>query len=461
MKKLFTLLLFIAIFAIVHAQQPGTWQSSGSNIQATPRTIFSVSVVDSSVIWGISAHPALGVAAREFTRTIDGGITWQSGIIDASNGGAFTALSICAINANIAWVIMTNVPSQNQGRIYKTTDGGQTWIQQTGSFNNSGNAITSIHFFDENNGITSGSPGTGNAAVDSLRIWLTANGGNTWERISKSQLPTTLPGEGIWLTSGSGAYDASGDTIWFGTRRGRVWRSINKGRTWNAFSTGIDKELYSVAFRDSKNGIVTSERLGLRTKDGGVTWETVTFPSTIDYGYYQIEDIPGTAGGYVLIYEGSSSYYNNFKMVYTLDNGNTWSNLDVPNGMWSVDFISPKQGWGGARILSSTNGGVYRWAGNFGITTATSEATDITTQIKLYPNPFTDRTVLEFELKDNTLPVEIIVTDVLGRTIKAWNLEKPNSGLNQLLLNIDASAGLLFLTLRQGAGVKTVKMIKQ
>lgn len=461
MKKLFTLLLFIAILVTAYTQSPGTWESKGSNISATPRTIFSVSAVDSNIVWGISAHPALGVAAREFTRTIDGGNTWQSGIIDAQGGGAFTALSLYAINADTAWVIMTNVPSQNQGRIYKTTDGGQTWIQQTGSFNNSGNALTSIHFFDENNGITSGSPGTGNAAVDSLRIWLTANGGNTWERIPKSQLPTALPGEGIWITSGSGAYDALGDTIWFGTRRGRVWRSIDKGKTWEAFSTGIDKELYSVAFKDAQNGIVTSERLGLRTKDGGVTWETITFPSTIDYGYYQIEDIPGTTGGYVLIYEGSSSYYNNFKMVYTHDNGNTWNNLEVPSGMWSVDFISPNQGWAGARILSSSSGGMYRWSGNFATTTATKEATDITNQIKLYPNPFTDQTLLEFELKDNTLPVEIVVSDVLGRTIKSWNLETPNAGMNQVPLTIDAPSGLLLLTLRQGNGVKTIKMIKR
>lgn len=740
MKKLFTFLLLMVAMATVYAQSPGTWQSKGSGITATNRSMQGVSAVDSNIAWGITYHLPGTLATREFTRTIDGGNTWTSGVIDSAGDGSFTNLCIYALNQNTAWVAMTNAGEQAFGRIYKTTNGGQTWAQQSGSFRDSSNSIVAIHFFDANNGVTFGSPGTGNPAIDSLRIWITSNGGTTWNRIPKEQLPPVLAGEGTWINYGNGNYDVKGDTIWFGTRRGRIWRSTNKGASWTVQSINdqIFNQAVPVAFRNANNGIALVKDSGFRTKDGGNSWQPLSLPPSILY--YQIEHVPGKDSVYFLSYEGSTRLYTDIRFAYSLDNGNNWI-LTTDPGVECFEFVSPTHAWGGGRVISPTQGGMYRWTGNlntpdylavgksndlslytittpkqldslkwkhtltslgnlpltnvtldFKVTkdgtteqfqktiatiakgiaaefgfdylpasvgkytfsvsasnaqlganfyqspienfevsdsmmarddgiaegglgfgfgnpnwygyygsafdlkvrdtltaitvyiargsnyngsinltvtafdttgrpqqelfhserislptynisnanlkltyqlkqpvllsagkyvfaagqdtlqgivgfsfdrnnvspdgfwlvspiagggypwtnatnreammirphfkvkatfTATRELSDITTQIKLSPNPFTDRTLLEFELKDNTLPVEMVVTDVLGRTLQSFRLEKPNAGMNQIPLNIDAPTGLLFLTLRQGAGIKTIKMIKQ
>lgn len=460
MKTLFTYLLLTAAVATASAQPTGTWQSKGSGISTPNRSMQGLSVVDSNAVWGVTYHLA-GAATREFIRTIDGGNTWTSGIIDVTDGDSFTNLSIFAIDENIAWVNMTNAGMQNRGRIYKTTNGGQTWVQQMGSFNNAGNAFGAFHFFDENNGVAFGSPGTGNNTVDSLRIWITTNGGNTWDRIPKSQLPSVLAGEGTWTSYGNGSYAAIGDTIWFGTRRGRVWHSTDKGISWKVFpiNTQIANEAFSIAFKDTKNGIAVSYRKAFYTEDGGNSWQSLlSLPPSIVY--YQIQHIPGTDGVYFLSYEGSTQFYTDIRFAYTLDNGNTWA-LTTDPGIECFQFASPTHAWGGGQVINATQGGMYRWKGNFTITTATNEPLGITKQIQLSPNPFKSQTLLEFELKDNTLPVDITITDMLGRTLKSFRVEQPNVNINQLQMNIDAPAGLLFLTLRQGTGVKTIKMRKQ
>ena len=88
-------------------------------------------------------------------------------------------------------------------------------------------------------GISFGSPGTGNASVDSLRIYRTQDGGSSWNRIPAANLPAPLAGEGVWIYSGNGLYDSRGDTLWFGTRSGRVFRTVDRGQTWAAFGTGL------------------------------------------------------------------------------------------------------------------------------------------------------------------------------------------------------------------------------
>lgn len=739
MKKLCTLLLLALLPFMLDAQQPGTWESKGSGITATNRVILGTSVVDSNTLWGITLNPSFNTPFREFTRTVDGGKTWTSGVIDPTETDFYFNLGIFALDANTAWVNMGN-GNQDVMRIYKTTDGGQTWTQQNGSFNDEGNGAELLHFFNENEGVFLGSPGTGDPTVDSLKIWRTSDGGNTWHRIPSEQLPTVLAEEGRWINLFNGTYDAIGDTLWFGTRRGRIWRSVDKGVSWEAFSFGEDiyDAAISVAFKDSKNGIAGGDgpRQGFRTQDGGATWEKITLPSSI--AYYQIEYVPGTAGVYFLAYEASPFFLNNIQHAYTLNNGDNWVMIDNPE-IECFEFLSSTNGWGGGRIFNHEQGGMYNWRGNlerdyfalgafkrttpytimtprqldtvrwdltltnggylpltnvgvdfnitgnsfsqeqqaqitslsfgetsqlpvsfypnrigtyifsssvsnaqlgdnffqdseqfelsasimakddgtqesqlgfgFGnpnwygyygsafdlkasdtltaitvyisrfsdftgsinltvnafdatgrpntelfhsekiilsehgitssnnkltytletplplesgryvfaagqdtlqgrigfdfdldnvsaegfwlvspvagggypwanarnrehlmirphfktkqLTTSTQEPSDITSYIKLYPNPFTDQTLLEFELKDHSQPVEITITDVIGRQLSTLSLKTPNAGINQIPITVNAPAGLLVLTLQQGTGVKTVRLVKQ
>ncbi len=433
------------------------WVSIGSGISTVPRSIYGLSSPNPSVVWGITIHPQFTAAAREFTRSTNGGLSWTSGVIDPTGGQNFTALNIFALDANTAWVAMTDNGTQRLGRIYKTTNGGLSWSEQQGSFRNINNMAVAIHFFDANNGIAYGSPATGEAIADSLRIWRTTNGGDTWTRIAPAQLPTPLAGEGVWIYYGNGSYDVVGDTIWFGTRRGRIWRSVNRGLNWQAFNTGANVPIYSVAFTDARSGLAVSDEKGFRTFDGGVTWNEITLPRS--FAYYQIENVPGAKGVYVLLYEGSNMFYSDFRMAYTLNDGDTWITLS-PRPIECVKFLSPTQGWGGGRITSASSGGIYRWTGNFNALTATEEPFVLRKSFQSSPNPFADYTVIEFEV-ETPAPIEYRISSLTGKLLEFGRVERLAIGKNQVMIAPKVPAGVYLLTLRQEDRTHTIRLVKQ
>ncbi|HRK82654.1 MAG TPA: hypothetical protein PLZ12_14515 [Saprospiraceae bacterium] len=462
MKKLYSICLFLVVCTALGAQAPGSWTALGSGITAAPRDFLGIDAVSADVAWGLAEHPTFAVGAREFCRTVDGGATWQTGVIDAANGGAFTSLAIYALDAETAWVIMTNVPTQNRGKIYKTTNGGQTWQEQTGSFNNIGSAIAFIHFFDADNGLAIGSPGTGNPATDSLRIWKTSNGGDIWNRIPPEQLPTPLASEGFWITSGNGHYAAVGNKIWFGTRRGRIWYSPDKGENWQVFalsSQNITNMSFSITFSDEQNGIAAGYGIAFRTNDGGQTWTPLTsLPASIVY--YRVQYVPGANGVCYLTYEGSQSFFNQYRHAYSLNNGDTWTLIADQPRLLPFEFVSPTVGWGGGDIDGPDGKGMYRWSGNFGPASAL-QAPETAFSPRVFPNPFHNQMLLEFDIEDNSLPLNITVSDLFGRTIQTFQFSRLHPGLNQLPLQVEAPPGMLLLTLRQGGRVQTVKVVRE
>ena len=167
-----------------------------------------------------------GGSAFDFTVTTDGGNAWNAGTLP--NLGSYYPGQVHAVDAQTAWALMINTPQQDRIKILKTTDGGANWQEQPGEFNTSGYAFAGLHFFNANEGIGFGSPGTGNASVDSLRIYRTADGGDTWTRIPAGELPAPGAAEGQWVY-GDNRYEAKGDTLWFCTRASRVFRTTDKG----------------------------------------------------------------------------------------------------------------------------------------------------------------------------------------------------------------------------------------
>ncbi|MEM9984411.1 MAG: hypothetical protein AAF804_04885, partial [Bacteroidota bacterium] len=323
--------LCIAIVRPLSAQ----WASSGSGIAGNNLKVYSLSVVDDNTVWGIVRNSTFSAATLQFTRTTDGGTTWDARSFSAAD--SLTPVHIFALDGLTAWIALSDFNDRDGAGMIKTTTGGIAWTTLTGPFTQVGHNLKAVHFFDANVGVAFGSAGVGADNQSELHIYRSTDAGDTWTELTN--LPAILSGEGTWTESGNGGYEAQGDTIWFGSTEGRVWRSVNRGSTWTVSSpVAAGDNLNSLAFKDHLEGLaITDMDQVFKSTDGGETWAATTIPTIIPPSLRSIEYVPGTSGTY-LIHDGGS--FNSRDVTYTNDGGSTWFRT---NGNFSTHRRSPPQ----------------------------------------------------------------------------------------------------------------------
>ncbi|MDP4197621.1 MAG: YCF48-related protein, partial [Bacteroidota bacterium] len=117
--------------------------------------------------------------------------------------------------------------------IIKTTDGGNTWINQTSA---SPEFLRAICFADSNNGTAVGYMGT---------ILTTTNSGNTWEFKSTGVFDQLLTG--VTFSDKNNGIIISDIGI--------MYRSIDGGKSWLEHSYRANNRLYGISFYNSKIGM--------------------------------------------------------------------------------------------------------------------------------------------------------------------------------------------------------------
>lgn len=394
----------------------GQWESIGSGINNQGREFFSISVIDKDNIWAVPLRTN-NTANFEYTRTVDGGMTWIPGILPGNIGNYYPG-NIFALDKNNVWIILINIPQQDRIKIFNTSDGGVSWKEQNGEFNEVGHASPAIHFFNENEGIAFGSPGTHDPKIDSLQIFRTVNGGEQWDRIAAKELPAPRNGEGVYIYSGNNSYEVKGDTIWFVTRASRVFRSIDKGISWEAFDVGISGDLdypglSSIAFENSLNGIAVSfyPSRAAKTTDGGQTWTQINIPSSPDLA--AIEYIPGTKNTYLV----NDGFETSSTMLLTKDGGDSWEKLNFTPTITCMQFISPTIGFAGSLVNVSNNRGIYKWKGDFSDgTSSTFDHSTLNEFITLYPNPTNGASTLQINTPISS-DILYAIMDIHGKIV--------------------------------------------
>jgi len=220
MKKI--TFLFTFIFSTLTFFGQNGWTQVASDLPAGKGIgQISLGMNDNTAMWAMPVG-ADGLNYDAFTRSIDGGMTWQAGTFNAGSGLS----EVFAIDANTCWAVFNT--GANQG-LYLTTDGGESWAKQGDAYGSSSFANV-LHFFNDMDGVAQGDP------VDGYyEIYTTTDGGQTWTRVPTEDIPAPLTGEyGI-----TGNYYAVGDNIWFGTNMGRIFKSTDMGYTWTASETTL------------------------------------------------------------------------------------------------------------------------------------------------------------------------------------------------------------------------------
>ncbi len=192
-------------------------------------------------------------------KTVNGGGSWSPLSLPVStvpvNGLSF-------INQNTGWIFGGYAIGNDPALLYKTTDGGTSWISQ--ALTPAGNPIlVDGDMVDQNTGYCFG----GN------KVWKTVNGGNNWNLITN--LPTDVYWNSVKVFNSSVVYVSSSNSFYKSTNGGSSWQSVS-------YPNNNDVVFRTDWFDQSNGTLVGTSGYTAKTKDGGITWtERNTGTSTL------------------------------------------------------------------------------------------------------------------------------------------------------------------------------------
>jgi photosystem II stability/assembly factor-like uncharacterized protein len=345
--------LVISIFGETNevVQQPTlTPQNSG-----TTQGLIAVSPVDSRVVWASGR-------GGTFLVTTDGGATWKAGVVPGAEALQFR--DVQGVTEKVAYLqSIGNNPTDF--RIYKTVDGGASWVMQFQNQNLSA-FYDCFAFWTPKRGISHSD------SVNGVFPDLRTTDGKTWQDIS-GNMPPALPGEASFASSGTCVATQGAKNAWIatgGSTIARILATRDGGNTWNAYNTPLVSSpsagAFTVDFRGPWHGIVGGGDLdpadpnNARTaisNDGGQSW-TLTNPPPVTGAIYGLSYVSRArkSGDQGDVDEGGDGEQEGIRRyvvitanaggaAWTPNEGKTWFTLPGVTGYWAVAFANPKAGW--------------------------------------------------------------------------------------------------------------------
>ena len=268
--RLLILLLFLSSSA-----EAQWWEVQTNGIDTNLRGVSAASMPDAkgAPITAVWASGSNGVILR----SLDAGQTWQR--LHVAGGDALDFRGIVAFNATTAYVMSSG--EGEKSRIYKTTDGGETWkLQYTDKrkefFLDTIACLSALHC------LALGDP------IDGKFLLLNTTDGEHWNPLPSDKMPQALPAEGAFAASNT-CLSLSGDEIFFGTGgpAARVFHSADSGRTWTVAETPIahgnaSSGIFSIASTNGSQVVVVggdyrdpqrASEVAAYSNDGGKAWQ--------------------------------------------------------------------------------------------------------------------------------------------------------------------------------------------
>ncbi|MEO6035593.1 MAG: immunoglobulin domain-containing protein, partial [Verrucomicrobiota bacterium] len=248
------------------------------------------------------------------------------------------------------------------GQIFKTTDGGKTWVLK---FTKTGAHFRSIGFVSAQRGFA-GNLGVGSydtTVTDTNVLYQTSDGGETW---------SVFPGLSETGMKGFCAFHVmDAQHIYGGGRvRGPAYfvKSEDAGTNWtvvNLTAQGVMNGIMDVYFKDATNGFVVGMDTNsfasgfyngciAKTTDGGATWSSILVTTNIATCYFWKMSWPTPDIGYVTLQK--NPIWNGTVLFYkTVDGGTTWTLNSIALGSigltsfytQGIGFVNASEGWMG------------------------------------------------------------------------------------------------------------------
>ncbi|HIC74297.1 MAG TPA: sialidase, partial [Candidatus Marinimicrobia bacterium] len=305
---------------------------------------LAVASSDPNVVWAGTGEPFIrsNVSIGDGVwKSTDAGKNWTHMGLDKT--GRISRMVIHPTNPDVVYAASLGhayLPQKERG-IYRTKDGGETWDLVL-AVNDSTGASDLV--MDPNNprilfagmwqldiktwGRESGGPGSG--------LFMTRNGGDTWERLKGSELPKLPVGKvAVCNTPANSnriyALIETGDGVpWHGreTESGELWRTDNGGNTWKLVNHNRDlagrTAYYSrcAVSPDDPDEVYFLAAAYSTTKDGGLTSEVITDAGRPNWDHHDMWIDPTNADRMAVAGDGGVAISNN--------RGKTWFRIQLP-----------------------------------------------------------------------------------------------------------------------------------
>lgn len=256
------------------------------------------------------------------------------------------------------WLDIYFFPGQEQygwacsqdGKVIRTTDGGNSWRGSTVIPPGQYGHLESIHFPSTTVGYTSGQPG----------IFKTTDGGITWYNISPAQFDDIW---GCYFIDINVGFAIGGGC---GNNKQEFWKTTNGGMSWTVFEgSELNTGLTDLIFVSENHGYATSSGILWETTDQGDSWsvfcETSQNPVNTIKKVWQ-EEITKYGNSFLFPYSGvtCSGGGNTGGARFTTDFGQSWNEYETGKQMFGAFLLSAEEGWICGRdrsVYHTTNAG--------------------------------------------------------------------------------------------------------
>lgn len=415
----------------------------------------------------------LVASSMVLNKSTNSGQSWFSTI----NNDHFT--DVFFTSDKVGWFIGRYIYAPVWTTLYKTTDGGRTLTPQS---NIPGSKPSSVYFIDSLTGIV----GAENA------IFKTTDGGGTWIERPINNLPgnggvydrlffvdentgwakstyvikTTDAGESWNFQIHAGIlslhfYDPLNG--WAVRGSAKPLKTSDGGETWiEQTHISFSDSYLDVFFKDNLNGFILTgnyippggEGRIFKTNSGGGNW-TVADSSVVNFGFGKFSNVFNNE----IFITGSGTLWG-YKIYKSSNLGESWDEvIELRNT--DVRYIRQSQFQEKFNIAIGNLALVLRFTDSLIVSIGESPIT-IAERFYIeqnYPNPFNAETVIQF-----TLPipghVKIYIYDITGRLVKELLNEELNAGGHKVKFNAERmSSGIYYYKLETENFSQTRKMV--
>ena len=350
-------------------------------------------------------------------KTSDGGQTWVPVSTQSSS-------SVFFINTSIGWVVGPN------GSILKSVDGGENWTIKT-----SGTScdLKSVYFWDLNVGMCVGNSGT---------ILLTKDGGESWNPIN---ININWDLTALTFTNST--------SIWITGDNGTIIRTTDLGNSWMSYNNVTGNNLRSVCFLNDQIGWIGGKQ--------GTIFKYYSDVLPVELSSFTVE---ANENNIKLSWTTATEVNNaGFDIERSVD-GSKWVKEGFIAG--SGNSVSPKSysfidnnPVGGTklsyRLKQIDKNGSYTYSNEVAVDFHPNKFE----LCQNYPNPFNPTTKIKYHIYKESR-VEIKVYNILGSEVMTLINENKEPGTYEVELNAgNLSSGTYIYRIIAGDFVDAKKMI--